>query len=165
MLTLRKFLYCCAILGALAFLSTKLLPVAANEPHSNVHGLPSGLGAFLQTASGQSSPATDRTIADLTFRLHSFSDSAALFIRRNVVNGRLQLAYMANAVHSNMSLAAWIPRGGSGWFQGRPQVAIQNAASKANEMAKKVPVVSSAINATSSKFAVVRDSLGNAANF
>jgi hypothetical protein len=165
MKTLRKFLYCCAILGALAFLGTTLLPVAANEPQSHIHGLPSGVGAFLQTAANQSAPATDRTIADLTFRLHTFSDTAALFIHRNVVNGRLQLAYMANAIHSNMSLASWLPRAGSGWFEGGPQVAIQNAGIKANDMAKKVPVVSTAINATSSKLSIVRNSLVSAAGF
>jgi len=126
-------------------------------------GLPSGSGAFLQTASAEAGPAAQRTIAELTANLQSFSNSAGLFVHRNIVTARLQLAYMFNSIPTHFS--DWLPHGTPGWIQGGPQVAAQNAGAKANELAKKVPLVSSAVDATSSRFRAVRDSLGNAASF
>jgi hypothetical protein len=51
------------------------------------------------------------------------------------------------------------------WAHGGAQVAAQNAGAKAGELARKVPVVNSALNSTSNRFAAVRSSLSSAAGF
>jgi hypothetical protein len=165
MFTLRKFLFWSAILGTLTFIGATLLQSPASNSQSSIQGLPSGISSFLQGFGNQSGPSADKTIADITFRLQIFSHSASLFVHRNVAAGRLQLEYMATTVRTNLSFDSWIPRGVPSWLQGGPQVAAQNAGAKASDLAKKVPVVSSAINATSNRFAAVRSSLSSAAGF
>lgn len=156
MFTLRKFLYCCVVLGALAFLGSTLLQMAANQRQPNVQGLTTAFGSFLQTASNEASPATDRTISDLSFKLRIFSNSARLLVDRNEIEARLELAYMANTVRAEMSTASSIPTTPPGWLKDGPQVAIQNAAPMARNLAGKVPGVSSAINVTRNSFATLR---------
>ena len=161
MFTLRKFFYCCAVLGALTFLGTTLLEMSVSERQSNLHGQPASAGSFIQTALDQASPGTRESVAAFSVRLQSFSTSAGLFIDRNVTTARLQLAGMANSIPS--SFADWLPTSTLNWMHGGAQVAAQNAGAKAGEMARKVPVVNSAINSTTSHFASVRNSLSNAA--
>lgn len=164
MFTLGKFFCCGAVLGSMALLGPTILQMSANNSQSSLHGLPSGFGAFGQGATNQAGPASDRAIAEITVKLQSFSDSALLFAKRNVIAGRLQLQYMANTIHSNLSVGAWNLSAPS-WFKGGPQVAAQNAGAKANELARKVPLVNGAIDATRRRFAAVRDSLSNAAGY
>ncbi len=162
MFTLRKFIYCCAVLGALAFLGTTLLEMTPSERQSNLHGKPAG-GDFLQTAFTQSSPETRQTMAAIDAHLQSFSTSASLFFAKNVTTARLQLAGMANSIPSNF--ANLLPSSALSWTQGGAQVVAQNAGAKASEVARKVPVVNSALNSTSDRFAAVRNSLSGAGGF
>jgi hypothetical protein len=163
MFTLRKFLSCCAVLGVLTFLGTTLLEMPVSEHQSNLHGQPAGAGNFIRTALDQASPETRQDLAELNVHLQSFSASAGLFIDRNITTARLQLAGMTNSIPSHF--ADWLPTSALNWTHGGAQVAAQNAGAKASEMARKVPVVSSAINSTSNHFAAVRNSLSNAAGF
>jgi hypothetical protein len=163
MFTLRKFLYGSVVLGALAFVGVTLLETAVSERQSNLHGQPVGAGGLIQTALAQASPETRETIAEFNVRLQSFSTSAGLFIDRNVITARLQLAGMANSIPTQF--ADLLPASALNWAHGGAQVVAQNAGVKAGEIARKVPVVNSAINSTTSHLAAVRSSLSNAAGF
>jgi hypothetical protein len=163
MFTLRKFVNGCVALGALAFLGTMLLEMVVNESRSTVNGQLAGSGNLIQEAVGQASPETRETIADISAHLQSFSHSASLFIDRNVTTARLQIAGIANSIPT--SVADLLPTSALNWAHGGAQVAAQNAGTKASEMARKIPVVNSALNSTSSNFAAVRSSLSSAAGF
>jgi hypothetical protein len=159
MFTVRKFLYCCAVLGALAFLGTTLAQMAANENRLDVHGLPSGAGIFLQTASAEAGPAVQRTLTTISSHLQSFTDSARTSLRRYAVTAQLQLGSMPKIDPTHFTVGDWMPRSAPNWIQGGAESAAQAAGSHASDLAKKVPVVSSVIDSTKSRFAAVRDSL------
>jgi hypothetical protein len=111
----------------------------------------------------QASPETRATVAGITVQLESLSHSAGLFVDRNVTTARLQIAGMANSIPT--SVADLLPTNALNWAHGGAQVAAQNAGAKAGELARKVPVVNSALNSTSNRFAAVRSSLSSAAGF
>ena len=144
MVTLRKFVNGLMALGAVAFLGSLLLSAAP-------------------AALDQAGPDARSTLAGLSVQLQSFSHSAGLFIDRNVTTARLQIAGMANSIPT--SVADLLPTNALNWAHGGAQVAAQNAGAKAGELARKVPVVNSALNSTSNRFAAVRSSLSSAAGF
>jgi hypothetical protein len=111
----------------------------------------------------QASPETRETLADISAQLQSFSHSASLFVDRNVTTARLQIAGMANSIPT--SVADLLPTSALSWAHGGVGAAAQNAGAKAGEMARKVPMVNSALNSTSNRFAAVRGSLSSAAGF
>ena len=144
MVTLRKFVNGLMALGTVAFLGAALLGAAP-------------------AALNQSSPETRATIADIRVHLQAFSHSSGLFIDRNVTTARLQIAGMANSIPT--SVADLMPTSALNWTHGGAQVVAQNAGAKASEIARKVPVVNSALNSTSSHLAAMRSSLSSAAGF
>ncbi len=160
MFTLRKFLYRCVALGAFAYLGTTVHQLAAYGQLANMHDMVDSFDIFLQTAAEEAVPETDRTVADIAFKLQILSESARLFVGRNLVSGRLQLDYMANTVQAELAATSWIPTELPGWLSGRPQLAAQNAYGKATGMAGKVQVVNGAISATKSCFTALRAAVG-----
>jgi hypothetical protein len=144
MATFRKLVNRLMVLTALALLGTVLVRMAP-------------------AALDQASPETRATVAEISGQFQSFSRSAGLFFDRNVTTARLQIAGMANSIPT--SVADLLPTSALNWAHGGAQVAAQNASAKAGEMARKVPVVNTALNSASNHFAAVRGSLGSAAGF
>lgn len=165
MYPLRKFISYCAVLAALAYLGTTSLELADLAPRVNLHGLPNGADEFLQAVLNDARLSSQRTVAELTPQLQFITSNAGVFAQRNVVTARLQFAGMVNSVSAHFTLSDWLPKGAPNWMKGGAQEAVQKAGDKANDQAKKVPVVDHAISSTTSRDRAARDSLGNPASF
>ena len=163
--TLRTFISYCAVLAALAFLSTTSLELADLAPRVNLHGLPNGAGEFLQAVLNDARLSSQRTVAELTPQLKFITSNAGAFVQDNVVTARLQFAGMVNSVSAHVTLSDWLPKGAPNWMKGGAQEAVQKAGDKANDLAKKVPVVDHAIRSASNRMKAARDSASNSPSF
>ncbi len=165
MYTLRRFISYCAVLAALAFLDTTSLELNTLAPRMNMHGLATGTDEFLQTVFNDARLSSQSTVTELTPKLKFIINNAGMFAQHNVVKARLQFVGMVNNIPARFTLSYWLPKGAPNWMKGGAQQAVQKAGDKANDLAKKVPVVDQAINSTTSRDRAARDSLSNAASF
>jgi len=161
MLTLRKVVFRSFVFGSLALFGAVTLQMflaASEQGRSGASS--SAISGFADTAISRVDSATSSISAGLPYQMKSFPHQAALFFRSNATTARLQFEGMKNAVTSHMSLAAWTGHKAPNWIQSPAQMA-QAGGSEAHALAQKVPVVTSAMDATRNRVNAVTRSVTN----
>ncbi len=157
---MAKLIYKTLGFAALALLGFTLYQASLQGHQSNAAALTTGSG-IVQSAMNTAGPAADRTISGFTANLQSCLSSGEYFLQRNGTKARLQFESMASSLPS--SLGNWLPRNGSNWLQSTAQKASQVAGNNPGTLAKKIPVVHGALDATKERIAAVGQSINGAA--
>ena len=162
MLTLKK-----AAFGSFAFGSLALFGAALFQTMLSVPGQQGQSGASFAAVSGYADAATLRVesamsdvSASVPDGVKSFPHEAALFLRRNGTTARLQFEGMKNSITARLSLSAWTGHSSPNWIQSGAQLA-QAGGGQAHSLARKVPVVTSAMDATRERVSAVTQSVTN----
>ena len=161
MLTLRKAAFGSFVFGSLALFGAALLQTMLAAPGQGQSGVSSvAVSGFADTATLRVESAMSAVSASLPDGVKTFPHQAAVFLRTNATTARLQFEGMKNSVTARLSLSAWTGHSSPNWIQNGAQMA-QAGGSRAHSLARKVPVVTSAMDATRERVSAVTKSVTN----
>jgi hypothetical protein len=157
-----KFIFKSFGIIAVVLLGFTLYQATLTGHASNAPGALSAGSGSLQSTLNNVGPASDRTISEFAANLQTYINSGSNFLSRNGTRAHTELAIMAQSLPS--TFGNWLPKNSSNWLQSTAQAASQAAGNKPGAVARKIPVVNSALNATKERIAAVGQSLNGAAS-
>lgn len=147
MLNFRKIAFRSFALGMLILMSVTLVQNLSSTDQSQSRSS-GAFTSFTDSAIARADSAVSSFSASVPDRLKAFPHQAGLFFERNATTARLQFEGMKNSVTSRLAVSAWFGRSSPNWIQSGAQVATQAGGNKARALARKVPVVTTAMDAT-----------------
>jgi hypothetical protein len=157
-----KLIYKTLGFAAIVLLGFTFYEASLQGHQSDMAGTLTAGRGIAQLALNTAGPAADRTISKFTANLQSYLNSGEFFLQRNGTKARLQFDSMANSLPS--SLGDWLPRNGSNWLQTTAQKASQVAGNNPDALAKKIPIVHGALDATKARITAVGQSISGGAS-
>ena len=156
MLSLRKVTFGTFFVGSLVLLSASMLrtPLATFGPGGTSSG-------FADAALNRADAAISSFSASIPDAVKAFPHEANVFLRRNATTARLEFEGMKNAVSSHLNLSSWLGGSGRDLVQNGTQIASKVDGNKARTLARKVPLVNSAMDATRDRVNAVSQSVTN----
>jgi hypothetical protein len=162
MLNFRKATFGCLFLGSLVLLCAAALQTPLAAPGRGQSGASSGaLAGFAESASSRVDSFISSISAEIPDQVKAFPHQASVFLRKNATTARLQFEGMKNSVTAHLRLSGWFGPSGPNWIQSGAQTASQAGGNKARTLARKVPVVNSAMDATRERVNAVTQSVTN----